>query len=73
MKAGCKSRELCQLQRSAKVRSSALLAISGFLPPSQNVRNICLPLFLEIDHICINLLVPRYTKNNTGNPGSQVN
>ena len=28
---------LCLLERSAKVRSSALLAISGFLLPSQNV------------------------------------
>ena len=49
MKAGCKFRELCQLQRSAKVRSTALSAISGFLPPSQKVRNICQPLFLEME------------------------
>ena len=49
MKAECKFLELCQLQRSAKVRSSALSAISGFLPPSQNVRNICQPLFLEME------------------------
>ena len=26
-----------------------------------------------IYHICTNLLVPRYTKTNTGNPGSQIN
>ena len=49
MKAGCKFLELCLLQRSAKARSSAPLAISGFLPPSQNVRNICQPLFQEME------------------------
>ena len=38
MKAECKFLELCLLQRSAKVRSSALLAISGFLPHSQNAK-----------------------------------
>ena len=47
MKAECKFLELCLLQRSAKVRSSALLAISDFLPPSQNVKNICQLLFLK--------------------------
>ena len=26
-----------------------------------------------IDHICINLLVPRYTKTNIDNPGNQQN
>ena len=26
-----------------------------------------------IHHICINLLVPRYTKTNIGNPGNQQN
>ena len=26
-----------------------------------------------IHHICINLLVPRYTKSNIGNPGNQQN
>ena len=45
MKAECKFLKLCLLQRSAKVRSSALLAISGFLPPSQNVKNILSTLF----------------------------
>ena len=49
MKAECKFIELCLLQRSAKVRSSALLAISGFLPPSQNAKNICQLLFLEME------------------------
>ena len=49
MKAECKFIELCLLQRSAKVRSSALLAISGFLLPSQNVKNICQLLFLEME------------------------
>ena len=47
MKAECKFLELCLLQRSAKVRSSALLAISGFLLPSQNVKNICQLLFFR--------------------------
>ena len=27
----------------------------------------------NIHHICINLLVPRYTKTNIGNPGNQQN
>ena len=49
MKAECKFLELCLLKHSAKVRSSALLAISGFLPPSQNVKNICQLLFLEME------------------------
>ena len=49
MKAECKFLELCLLQRSAKVMSSALLAISGFLLPSQNVKNICQLLFLEME------------------------
>ena len=49
MKAECKFIELCLLQRSAKVRSSALLAISGFLLLSQNVKNICQLLFLEME------------------------
>ena len=40
---------LCLLQRSAKVRSSALLAISGLLLPSQNVKNIYQLLFLEME------------------------
>ena len=35
VKTECKFLELCLLQRSAKVRSTALLVISGFLPPSQ--------------------------------------
>ena len=45
----CKFLELCQLQRSAKVRSSALLAISSFLPPSHNAKKNCQPLFLEME------------------------
>ena len=49
MKAECKFLELCLLQRSAKVRSSALLAISSFQLPSQNVKNICQLLFLEME------------------------
>ena len=49
MKAECKFLELCLLQSSAKARSSALLAILGFLPPSQNVKNICQLLFLEME------------------------
>ena len=50
MKAECKFLELCLLQRSAKARSSALLAISGFLPPFQNLKkNICQLLFLEME------------------------
>ena len=49
MKAECKFLELCLLQRSAKVRSSALLVISGFLLPSQNVKNIYQLLFLEME------------------------
>ena len=49
MKAECKFLELCLLQRSAKVKSSALLAISGFLLPSQNVKNICQLIFLEME------------------------
>ena len=51
MKAECKFLELCLLQRSAKVRSSALLAISGFLLPSQNVKNIYQLLFLEMEEL----------------------
>ena len=49
MKAECRFLELCLLQRSVKVRSSALLAISGFQLPSQNVKNICQLLFLEME------------------------
>ena len=49
MKGECKFLVLCLLQRSAKVRSSALLAISGFLLPSQNVKNIYQLLFLEME------------------------
>ena len=40
---------LCLLERSAKVRSSALLAISGFLLPSQNVKKNYQLLFLEME------------------------
>ena len=38
VKAEFKIHDLCLLQRSAKVRFSALLAISDFLPPSQNIK-----------------------------------
>ena len=41
VKTECKFRELCLLQRSAKVRSSALYVISGFLPPSKKVKKKC--------------------------------
>ena len=49
MKSECKFLELCLSQRSAKVRSSAILAISGFLSPSQKVKNICQHIFLEME------------------------
>ena len=49
MKAEYKFLELCLLQRFAKARSSALMAISSFLPPSQNVKNVCQLLFLEME------------------------
>ena len=43
----CKFLELCLIQHSAKVRYSALLAISSFLSPSHNVKNICRFFFLK--------------------------
>ena len=45
MQAECKFLEFCLLQRSAKVRSSALLAISGFLLLSQNEKKIFVNFF----------------------------
>ena len=45
VKAECKLLELCIIQHSAKVRSSAVLAISSFLPPCQLI-------FLERGTIC---------------------
>ena len=51
MKAECKVLELSLIQRSAKAKSSALLAISSFLQPSQNVKNICKLLFLEKEEL----------------------
>ena len=39
-------------------------------PPNWNMEMLC---GILINHICINLLVPRFTKTNTGHPGSQVN
>ena len=49
VKAGCKFLDLCLIQHSAKVRPSALLAISSFLTSSQNVKKSCQLLFLEME------------------------
>ena len=47
VKAGCKFFDLCLIQHSAKVRPSALLAISSFLTSSQNVKKVVNFFFLK--------------------------